>query len=65
VPTNHTIHRTLSNCPYEIMKYYGKSENKVPYFIATQLFHILRCLFIHLKFRHWSLDGSTFAAQVK
>jgi len=21
------------------------------------------CLFIHLKFRHWSLDGSTFIAQ--
>ena len=23
----------------------------------------MRCLFIHLKFRHWSLDGSTFVAQ--
>ena len=23
----------------------------------------MRCLFIHLKFRHWSLDGSTFIAQ--
>jgi hypothetical protein len=22
----------------------------------------VRCLFIHLKFRHWSLDGSTFVA---
>ena len=24
---------------------------------------MVRCLFIHLKFRHWSLNGSTFAAQ--
>ena len=23
----------------------------------------MRCLFIHLKFRHWPLDGSTFIAQ--
>ena len=23
----------------------------------------MRCLFIHLKFRHWSLDGSNFIAQ--
>ena len=23
----------------------------------------MRCPFIHLKFRHWSLDGSTFVAQ--
>jgi len=45
--------------------YEGKSDNNVPYFIATQLFHIVRCLFIHLKFRHWSLDGSNFVAQVK
>ena len=23
----------------------------------------MRCLFIHLQFRHWPLDGSTFIAQ--
>ena len=43
--------------------YEGKSESKVPYFIATKQLHIVRCLFIHLKFRHWPLDGSTFIAQ--
>ena len=28
--------------------YDGKSESKVPYFIATKYLHIVRCLFIHL-----------------
>jgi hypothetical protein len=45
------------------IKYEEKSENKVPYFTATKQLHLVRCRFIHLKFRHWSLDGSTFIAQ--
>jgi hypothetical protein len=32
-----------------------KSENKDLYFIATKQLHLVRCSFIHLKFRHWSL----------
>jgi hypothetical protein len=38
----------------------GKSENKVPYFIATKELHIVRWLFIDLKFRNLPLDGKHF-----
>ena len=46
-----------------LLLYEGKSRSKFPYFIATKKLHIVRCLFIHLKFRHWLLDGSFFVAQ--
>ena len=54
---------STSHLSYEMPMYEGKSESKVPYFIATKYLHILRCLFIHLKFTHWSLDERFFVAQ--
>jgi len=49
-----------------IMDYVGVSESKVPYFFATKILHIIRCLFynyylLHSRFFHvvtFSVDAS-------
>jgi hypothetical protein len=44
-PNRSTNHRSTTSSKGSCE---GKSENKVPYFIATKYSHIVGCLFIHL-----------------